>query len=326
MKHSPTTAEAMAEAFSDEKFRNAALSFKFTPLMEQAAEPLFSGCDLKKLDIATLAASTPPPLDFVLPGFLAGTVGALVSPGGAGKSMLALQIACHIAGGTNTLGIEAERGRVLYLAAEDPSEVLHHRIHALAGSVGNIDEVAERLDVVPFQGLNMLNSSHRDTIAGRGEGMRIIILDTLRRFHQAEENDGRAMVAVIGAMESIARATGASILFLHHTNKSAALNGMGGEQQASRGSSVLVDNIRWQAFIAGMSQPEAKTLKIEENDRHSYVRFGISKMNYAAPVSDCWYRRAKGGVLVPAQQITERVKLPRADISKAPREKAGWRT
>ncbi|WP_449757724.1 AAA family ATPase [Diaphorobacter aerolatus] len=45
----------------------------------------------------------PPVLDFIWPGFLAGTVGALVAPGATGKSFWALEaamsIACSVSGG-----------------------------------------------------------------------------------------------------------------------------------------------------------------------------------------------------------------------------------
>ncbi len=53
----------------------------------------------KPINILEAFAAPPPPLDYVLPNMVAGTVGALVSPGGAGKSMLALQLAAQIAGG-----------------------------------------------------------------------------------------------------------------------------------------------------------------------------------------------------------------------------------
>lgn len=51
----------------------------------------------KPINILEAFAAAPPPLDYVLPNMVAGTVGALVSPGGAGKSMLALQLAAQIA-------------------------------------------------------------------------------------------------------------------------------------------------------------------------------------------------------------------------------------
>lgn len=56
------------------------------------------------INILEAFAAAPPPLDYVLPNMVAGTVGALVSHGGAGKSMLALQLAAQIAGGPDLLG------------------------------------------------------------------------------------------------------------------------------------------------------------------------------------------------------------------------------
>jgi RecA-family ATPase len=105
------------------------------------------------------------------------------------------------------------------------------------------------------------------------------------------------MSAVISKMEWIAARTGVSVLFLHHSTKSAALNGQVGEQQSSRGSSVLVDNVRWQGFLATMSKEEAKRYSISEEERKFFVKFGVSKQNYSSPISDIWYRRHHGGVL-----------------------------
>ena len=59
----------------------------------------------KPIDILASFTELPPPIDYVLPNMVAGTVGALVSPGGAGKSMLALQLAAQIAGGPDLLEV-----------------------------------------------------------------------------------------------------------------------------------------------------------------------------------------------------------------------------
>lgn len=100
-----------------------------------------SGVDfdaLPWLDLRRAVECTPPPLDFVLPGLKSGTVGALVSPGGTGKTMLALQAAVTIAGGPDTLGLanmgatwERGAGRVVFLTGEDPDSVLSARVHAI---------------------------------------------------------------------------------------------------------------------------------------------------------------------------------------------------
>lgn len=76
----------------------------------------------KPINILEAFAAAPPPLDYVLPNMVAGTVGALVSPGGAGKSMLALQLAAQIAGGPDLLEVgelptSSRSGPVIYLPA-----------------------------------------------------------------------------------------------------------------------------------------------------------------------------------------------------------------
>lgn len=86
------------------------------------------------LDLQAAFTEPPKPIDFVLPGLPLGSVGALVSPGGAGKSMLALQLAMQIAGGLDWLDLgKLEQGAVLYLPAEDPRPVLLQRLFVLGG-------------------------------------------------------------------------------------------------------------------------------------------------------------------------------------------------
>lgn len=238
----------------------------------------------KPINILEAFAAAPPPLDYVLPNMVAGTVGALVSPGGAGKSMLALQLAAQIAGGPDLLEVgELPTGPVIYLPAEDPPTAIHHRLHALGAHLS-----AEERQAVA------------DGLKRAAEGRRLMVLDTLRRFHIEEENASGPMAQVIGRMEAIAADTGCSIVFLHHASKGAAMMGAGDQQQASRGSSVLVDNIRWQSYLSSMTSAEAEEWGVDDDQRRFFVRFGVSKANYGAPFADRWFRRHDGGVLKPA--------------------------
>ena len=79
-----------------------------------------------------------------------------------------------------------------------------------------------------------------------------------------------------------------------------AMMGAGDQQQASRGSSVLVDNIRWQSYLSSMTSAEAEEWGVDDDQRRFFVRFGVSKANYGAPFADRWFRRHDGGVLKPA--------------------------
>lgn len=251
-------------------------------------------------------------MDFVLPGLLAGTVGSIVSPGGTGKSMFALQIALQIASGYENVGFATKSGRVAYLAAEDPVIAIHHRLYNWGQTVQR-NKLAETKKLAAenllFEPLvryqpDLLNPEWIECIRKIALGRRLLILDTLRRFHSADENDSSAMSQVVSTMEKIAAETGCSIIFIHHTSKSASMSGLGGMQQASRGSSVLVDNTRWAGFLQGMSASDANgkfcdNISIGENDWKLFVQFGVSKPNYGPPLSGQWYKRSANGVLTP---------------------------
>lgn len=267
------------------------------------------------IDILQAFEEAPAPLDFVLPGLLAGTVGGIVSPGGAGKSMLALELGILVATGHDLSsfgrGGIAHTGRVVFLAAEDPEIALQHRLHALGQHMQpNLrDLVSENVEIEALAGqsCNLLAADWAARVEQLATGCRLMFLDTLRRFHELDENDSGQMAHLVGILEGIATRTGCAVVFLHHASKSAAINGQGDMQQASRGSSVLVDNVRWQMYLAGCSKDEAKALGIDEQMRGYFVRGGVSKQNYGPPVADVWMRRAEGGVLVPAEFATSSV-------------------
>lgn len=261
---------------------------------------------LKRLDLRNAFTTQPPPLDFVLPGMIAGTVGALVAQGGAGKSWVALELAMAVAGGPDLLeiGIEAT-GSVLYLPAEDPELALQHRLFAAAPQFddGARDQLAESLEIVPLMGrsVDLMTPAWASAIERMAEGKRLVVIDTLRRFHSGDENSAGDMAKLLGVMERLCASTGASMLFLHHTAKGAALNGAGDQQQASRGSSVLVDNVRGGQFnLSGMTEAEARGHGVDPADRRQFVRLVQAKANFGAPIQDMWFRRADGGILLPA--------------------------
>lgn len=260
---------------------------------------------LPRLDIRKSFTVQPPPLDFVLPGMIAGTVGALVAQGGAGKSWIALELAIAVAGGPDLLemGIPSV-GQVLYLPAEDPTLAINHRLYSAREAVaGSIDQLADALEIVPLMGraVDLMVPAWSDAIQRMAEGKRLVIIDTLRRFHSADENSAGEMARLLGILEHICAQTGTSILFLHHTAKGATLNGAGDAQQASRGSSVLVDNVRGGQFnLSGMSEAEARAHGVDPSDRKGFTRLTQAKANFGAPMPDRWFRRIEGGLLIPA--------------------------
>lgn len=269
------------------------------------------------VDIMAAFVNEPPVLDFVWPGFLSGTVGALVAPGATGKSFFALEaamsIACSVAGG-DLLGISAKSGRVLYLAGEDPAPALISRVHAIGAHLnhGSRESIAKNLVLEPIIGkrLDIMNSKHLQRVIDYAAGTRLIVLDTLSRIHVLDENSNGDMSQVVSTLEYVATETGASVLYLHHVSKGSARDGQADQQQAARGASALIDNARWCGFVAKMTEQESLQLSDSRFDRKPigdqrgrFMRYGVSKQNYSETPLDRWYRRHDGGVLLPVELI-----------------------
>ena len=271
---------------------------------------------METVDILAAFTENPPELDFIWPGFLAGTVGALVAPGATGKSFFALEaamsITCRVAGGDLVGLAPTYTGRVVYMAGEDPPPALVRRVHSIGQHLSPAarESIAESLTIVPVMGrlLNVMNNEQRDNIIEFCAGARLIVLDTLSRLHNLDENSNGDMAGLIATLEHIAVRTGAAVLFLHHVNKGSARDGQTDQQQAARGASALIDNTRWCGYVAKMTEQEAERMSDRNGsgspigDRRSFfVRFGVSKQNYDATPLDRWYKRHDGGVLLPVE-------------------------
>lgn len=263
------------------------------------------------LDIKKAFSEKIEPLDMVLPGLLSGSVGSLVAPGSTGKGYLANSLCASL---TTVdllgLGIHPTDCQVAYITAEDPLSILEHRVCAL-GALLSPDQrktFSERVQILSLAGCQ---PSLLDGKKGRNEnwiewlkeictGKRLVIIDTLRRFHQARENDSGAMTYLIQLLEEVAKATGCALVFTHHTKKNAALNGLGTETDASRGSTALSFNIRWQVNMQIMTENEADHFGVDQQHRHKYVQIIGPKTNYDEFGLQGWLMRTDGGVLIKA--------------------------
>lgn len=267
-----------------------------------------------RLDLSTAFSRRTPMPEQILPGLIRGIVGGLVAPGATGKSMVALQLAVYRAGGVDFFGFGAcKPGRVIVFCAEDPEPILEARLFDIGAqlSAEQRETVKEHLQVVPVNSRMPRDlfdgGATADAIIREAEGLDLAIIDTVSRFQSGDEGKREDAAKVMRQMERIAE-VGPAVVFLGHTTKAAALNGHGDLQQAARGSSVWVDESRWVAFLATCSLEEARRYGIDEEFRKNFVRYGVSKANYAASRPDIWLRRDTGGVLVP--EVMHNIKRP----------------
>lgn len=288
------------------------------------------------LDLSLVFSTPPAPMDFVLPGLLAGGIGMLSAPGGSGKTYLLLSMAASIAAGLPVAGgiwaAPETTGRVVLMAAEDPPEVLHHRLHAFAQNLQDEDK-AKLIDQLQVHSLSgqvptiMVSDSREGpreewewlrAIEDAAKGARLLVIDPIRRFHGGDENNSNDMTRLVQILEGIASRSGCAIVFSHHTGKNASLNGQGDMQQAARGSSALTDAVRWQANLVGMSKEEQERFAIPEESRKFWVRLAITKSNYSAPTGDMWLKRGLGGVLSMSDPSLEAFAMPAPTANKPP--------
>lgn len=294
------------------------------------------------LDLCQVFSQTEPDIDFVLPGFIAGTVGVLSAPGSSGKSWWALEALCAVAGGLRADLLDlrpAAHGRVIYLCLEDLQIVLVKRLCKLREHFS--DDVRalllEQLHILPLAGqrIDMRKDRVRDWLAGLCTDARLCVVDTLSRVHDADENDNSEMSQLLSNFEFVSSRTGCAILLTHHVRKSGA--GEGPAQQAARGASALIDNARWAAALNGMTEAESDSLvdpdygpdplnpmRIGER-KGWYVKYTVTKANYSPPqAGDVWYRRAEGGVLIPAR-LEPLARGPRAEFGAVKRAASTWK-
>lgn len=224
-----------------------------------------------------------------------------------------MSIACNTSGGDLLNLKPQDTGRVVYLVGEDPQSVITQRIHSIGQQLNptSRESIAKNLILEPVMGqrIDIMNDQYLANLIKSYVGTRLIVLDTLSRLHRLDENSNSDMAQLVATLEHIVASTGASILYLHHVNKSSVREDRMNQQQAARGASALIDNARWCGFLAKMTENESKCLSddidtrqpIGNNRRNFFVRFGISKQNYCVAPIDQWYERRSGGILVPVE-------------------------
>jgi RecA-family ATPase len=283
-----------------------------------AVRPAHPSLWTNRLDLQAALAAPEKPLDWVLPwGLLAGTVGVLVSPGGTGKSMLALGLAATVAAGRDAwglLGSNPKQGSVVFLSLEDPDVILCRRLRALdVACPGVLPTVvkAGQLHILARQGTGFTMGAWDPKVGAiipsdawkvLGEELaasmpRLFVLDTLNRaLGGMAENDNAIQGAVGAQIERAIAPTGTAALVLHHASKSATLAGQGETQQFARGAGAIIDNARFQINLTGMTKEQAKERGVPD-EQHHWVQSVVPKASYTSRPPDRWLRRGENGVL-----------------------------
>ncbi|HEY3276659.1 MAG TPA: AAA family ATPase [Syntrophorhabdaceae bacterium] len=248
----------------------------------------------------------PPSPEFVLPGFPTGSVGLLTGAPGSGKTLFAIELCCAVAGGMqeegNLLGLPVDsRGKACYLNAEDSDGELHRMVHAIGALFAPETRKSIIRDFILDAGMgetqDILDDKSRETIIETCRNSRLIVFDTLSRFHALDESNTNNTARLMGALDRIAVETGAAVLCLDRPNP----------------ASLLAERIRWRAKLRLMEEEESRSFcenpeggsgldrARDKIQPHRYfTELWITDRFFSNLGTVNWFRIADGGVLRPA--------------------------
>lgn len=189
-----------------------------------------------------------PRKDWLVRGmFGAGELSVIYGDPGCGKSVLATDLAFHIATGVAWHNRAVSKGAVVYVAAER-SRLTERRLAALRAK----HELAEPSLAILDGGFDLFStgSDHIDRLISTvravadttKEPVALIIIDTVARvIPGADENSARDIGRFAAQIEALRRETGAHVLLIHHAGKD--------KTKGMRGSSALLGAADTTVFI-----------------------------------------------------------------------------
>ncbi len=175
---------------------------------------------LKTIDSATILSTEYPPIDWIVPDYLAPGLTFLVGKPKVGKSWLSLQLALAVLTGGKMFDKDIAPGRVLILALEDNERRLNDRMKKQGWQVkpGGVDF--------------MMSDTFREQItalnAGGGKRLlrfieksryRLVIVDTFSRAIQGDQLDAGEMTEAIGPLQQYALSRGVALVIVDHMPK-----------------------------------------------------------------------------------------------------------
>lgn len=176
----------------------------------------------------------PSPLPWVIKGWLpAGSTAMIFGESGVGKTFVAIDIACCVASGIDWCNIKTKQGTVVYLAGEG-NYGLRQRITSWAIDRDNTNLRSLLISNKPIDmdargSADLIISAIRELTK---EDVSLVFVDTVNNHMSGDENSAQDTRKMLNACHTVALATGATIVLVHHTGVS------DGAQERARGSSA----------------------------------------------------------------------------------------
>ena len=215
----------------------------------------------------------------------AGTVTLLSGDGGAGKSLLALNLAISVAtgGALPWLGMQPEQGPAIYVGAEDNIDEMHRRINNMIWNRPDINysdlsnlhiaSLAARdalLSVVDARTNTLAPSPLFEQIRSKIDAVRprVVIFDTLADLFPGNENDRAQARQFVGQLRKLSVDFSTTIILLSHPSLSGMASGTG-----TSGNTAWNNSVRSRLFMQRVKEDGYEPDK-------SARKLAIMKSNY----------------------------------------------
>ena len=219
------------------------------------------------------------------------------------------------------------QGGVLIIDEEDHLRLLKKRLELLgAKDTDNIHYFSQ-------SGIKVDVEAVRDMILEivREKNIKLVILDSLVRVHQQEENDSGGMSKVFSSLQKIIKA-GASILFTHHHRKQQKGQSTVSRGQSMRGSSDILAAVDSHTTIEKKNDTENRLVLRQTKLRQGELlppfevtittsEFGPSGFEYAGDYDEKKKKAEEVAEVIPSLLVEDM--LSRSDIHKALKEEYG---
>lgn len=286
-----------------------------------------------KINIST---APPAPRDYTLEALLVPAKSAVLAGfGGVSKTQLALQLATAMALGAPFIGRAAKPGKVIVILGEEDRAEIDRRLSAIARhsrlSNAQIEMLQTNILAFPLvgqdvrltapdqKGLKETTFAEEVITAARAFGdVYLVVLDHLALLHGGDFNAREDAALTMRVVNHIAQKSGASVLVLAHTPKSA------NQQEASdasmvAGSTAFVDQARGAWVMSAMRDAEARKFGVPAGERKNYVSLTVVKNNYGPTGDLYWFSRVPFdgvGLLEHAALVEPTVARIVADLDK----------
>lgn len=218
---------------------NSKLSFSFTDTeLSEIYEKTIQSLDVvvsSTLSFAELMAQSFPKARYAIePFFEQGTVNMVSAPPNTWKSWLLFLCSAHISQGTPLFDrFETEQAKVMIVNEEDSFRAIQDRFRIL-----NITDTTLPIFFRVANGSKFESKFITKLLEELKEKqIQVVIFDSLRSMHEADENDSTAMQKILDQMKRISR-EGITVIFTHHHRKKGMFE-KGSSAESSRGSSAI---------------------------------------------------------------------------------------